>query len=365
MTSLNWPIFGRNLYDWEALPKDFNFESHRFLFQTVGDSLSEGHIQFLKAGPNEVGRVELRARITHDLIDNPELTYHLTHDNDSTTFEIHIPRRYEHGYNKHYIRLDANIYVPSYKMDDFTVRVQNTKFKFDENDSFDIESLLLSSTNSGISFDSKWQGKQFVLKSTNGRIEVNKSLLDADTVELHTSNGAIKIKDTIQANKEIKLVTTNGGIDVKDALETVDLKATTSNSAIHIYQISAETAIIETTNGQSDIKHAHVSTLLRTKTTNSRLDVNVEDCQYCQVTATTSNAGITARLPADHEGPFSIQTSRGRHIAFEDDLNWSKIQVRDKSSVRGERYNPNEEGKKGGRVVIQTTNADATVLFTK
>lgn len=65
----------------------------------------------------------------------------------------------------------------------------------------------------------------------------------------------------------------------------------------------------------------------------------------------------------DHEGPFSIQTSSSRSVHFEDRLNWSKLQVVKKSSVQGERYNPDESASKGGKVVVQTTNADAHVSF--
>lgn len=294
-----YQIFGSNsdytCHDgvhWDSLPKQFDFDSRGLTFRVSGGQVSSGTVQF-KRQQEKSGLVELDAVLYPPrLVRDPQLRYSLTRGKDgSTNLEISLPSSAISS--SHCITMNAVIYLPyDTPLQFLNLETRNMQFETENDVTMDITNLVLKSANSRIMFHSRWRGKTLLLETSNARIEVPKSIESTDKVTLTTKNGDIHVGDTIHARNAIVLTSTNAGIDADKLLSADSLTVTTTNGHINLNEFKVDRTDITASNGHIQLNHGDVTTLIHAETSNARVNVNLDECQYCQVITSTSNANL-------------------------------------------------------------------------
>lgn len=278
---------------WDSLPKRFDFDSKGLTFRVTGGQVTSGTVQFRRE-QNKSGIVEVDAVLyPHQLLEDPQLNYNFVKGKDGTThLEITFPSSALMS-NSHCISLNAVIYLPyDTPLQFLNLEMKNIKFETDQEETMDVEHLVLQSTNSHILFNSRWHGKTLLLETSNARIDVTQPIESDDSVILETKNGRIHLGETIQAKNSISLSTTNAAIDAEKLLSTAKLSATTSNGPVNLNRVKVDRSDIKASNGHITVKGGDVATLFHTQTSNGKLDVSLDNCTLCQVIAVTSNANL-------------------------------------------------------------------------
>jgi hypothetical protein len=138
------------------------------------------------------------------------------------------------------------------------------------------------------------------VESTNGSLRVEDVQGNA---LLRSTNGAIRL---YRAQGSYDVVTTNGSIEF--SVHTGDVKARTTNGGIRAETLTGNLSA-ETTNGSIHARVVGAATQpMRLETTNGGIEVIAEK-QPAGVQATTTNGGITVRLPADLKATVRANSS--------------------------------------------------------
>jgi DUF4097 and DUF4098 domain-containing protein YvlB len=142
------------------------------------------------------------------------------------------------------------------------------------------------------------------ITSSNGSIHV----MDVEgPARLRTSNGGIHANN-LKGNLDVS--TSNGGIEVEELDGSAVLK--TSNGRVRAEGVRGQLEA-ETSNGGISI---HLATAdpghpIRLDTSNGSIDLTVDQANQNDVTATTSNAGITVHMPPSIGARLKAHTSNG------------------------------------------------------
>ncbi|KAI9483489.1 MAG: hypothetical protein EXX96DRAFT_606487 [Benjaminiella poitrasii] len=368
---------------WDDFPKRFNYDGHGLSIRVVGGSLLGGRITLKRMSDKDredenvaigMGLVKSTALIAPaSLTKNPELQYTLRTDvNGSTLLEIHVPNNLLT--TRSCVHLETVIYVPDERIESLQVQAQNAHIEvLNPNGRLQVDHLLLTSTNTPISFDAEWDGKTIELKTSNSPIVLGRSLgsFSSDSILVSTTNGLLKIGKSVKAASLVSLSTTNAAIEIDDSIETEKtIKAFTTNGHINIDKIIADRAEIKSTNSRVHLKHANITSSLSVHTTNGPLRLQMKDGNHAEVVARTSNDEIYLHMPSAFEGPFEMKTSRTNKVELVDRFKWTILKYIDNGLLMGDRYRPvyqrsSDTASGYGHLQVETTNGHVFVLFSQ
>lgn len=177
------------------------------------------------------------------------------------------------------------------------------------------------------------------IHTTNGRVEARGLVR---RVFADTSNGNIVLADI---DGDVQVDTSNGGVRAERVRGS--LAADTSNGSIVAREIGGECRL-DTSNGNVEVVGAKGG--IRADSSNGWLRIDADPPAEAVIELTTSNGGITARLPGGLRGELHLRTSNG---SIETDLgpatlsnpSWSKEDIRARLNGGG-----------AGRLTARTSN---------
>jgi DUF4097 and DUF4098 domain-containing protein YvlB len=159
---------------------------------------------------------------------------------------------------------------------------------------------------------------------------------------IHSSNGTMRV-ETIDGN--MTLDTSNGSVHLSDIHGNVD--ANSSNGSVEVRKVEGRMSF-ETSNGSVRAENVHGG--IHAHTSNGSVDLEFETPQIGDLTASTSNGGITVHLPASTNATISAHTSGHDRIYSDFDV-----------TVRGSLSASRLEGTLGGggpRIELSTSNGN-------
>jgi putative adhesin len=161
--------------------------------------------------------------------------------------------------------------------------------------------------------------------------------------------GSVSYKIEVPRSVRLNLETVNGAVDVRGTAG--DLTAGTTNGAVSVTGVNGKIHL-ETTNGAISAVDAAGSVVA--ETTNGGIDVDLKQVPRSEdMRFSTTNGGITLKLPPDVRASISASTTNGR---VSTDL---PIQVHGKESKH--RLDGDLNGG-GGRLELSTTNGSIQLL---
>jgi hypothetical protein len=167
--------------------------------------------------------------------------------------------------------------------------------------------------------------------------------LPVSTIE--STNGAIIVKGAMGT---ASLVTSNGPIRVEAFAG--DLTSRTSNAQILLQEVQGR---VSATTSNGAITLQNVSSIVQTETSNGKIDADILSAEQ-DITMTTSNAGVTARLAPGLDADLMISTSNGQILLNDVPVT---VQQATKTELRG------RIGQGGNQITITTSNADVELMM--
>lgn len=285
---------------WDQLPRQFSFKQS-LTIRIPGNILSGGNIDIRSIEENDnkkpelgrkestLGRVELSMIYTPvvDMYDDHILSYSLLRNGSAgTVLEIYTTKDLP---EEKCMYFNSVIYVPSSRIDEINIDVQNSIIQvIEEEKKLDIVNLVLKTSNRAISFNSAWSGRRLDLETTNAKIVLDKRIAAVDSISISTANGGITAKESIESEKTIMIYSVNGGINMEKTLKSKNVDIRTSNSPIHVFNLISGLSQLKTTNGQVNIENGNVD-VLKAESTNGPIIARVENSKFdSQVQAITS-----------------------------------------------------------------------------
>lgn len=161
------------------------------------------------------------------------------------------------------------------------------------------------------------------IESTNGSLRVDDVQGNA---LLRSTNGSVRL---YRAQGSYDVLTTNGSIEM--SAHSGDVKARTTNGGIRVAGLEGSLTA-ESSNGAIHARITGVAAQpLRLETTNGGIEVTVEK-QPAGMQASTTNGGITVRLPAELKA--SIRAS-GSSVTSDFDINGDVEKKRVRGTING------------------------------
>jgi hypothetical protein len=117
---------------------------------------------------------------------------------------------------------------------------------------------------------------------------------------------SLRITVTLPAGADLRVVGRNGKVTAEGLRGDVDV--TTTNGALELTDLSGRLSL-RTTNGAIDVEHAS-STEVVAGTTNGGVEIDLVDAPR-SVDVTSTNGGITVRVPADQTYYVDARTTNG------------------------------------------------------
>ena len=118
---------------------------------------------------------------------------------------------------------------------------------------------------------------------------------------IQSSNGSMRVEN-IDSN--VTLYTSNGSVHLSEIHGNVDAKS--SNGSVEVRKVEGRMSF-ETSNG--GVRAENVRGGIHGHTSNGSVDLELETPQIADLTASTSNGGITVHLPASTNATISAHTS--------------------------------------------------------
>jgi DUF4097 and DUF4098 domain-containing protein YvlB len=159
---------------------------------------------------------------------------------------------------------------------------------------------------------------------------------------IHSSNGSMRVEN-IDGN--MTLHTSNGSVHLSDIHGNVE--ANSSNGSVEVRKVEGRMSF-ETSNGSVRAENVHGG--IHAHTSNGSLDLELETPQIGDLTASTSNGGITVHLPPSTNATISAHTSGHDRIYSDFDV-----------TVHGSLSASRLEGTLGGggpRIELSTSNGN-------
>ncbi|KAG2228495.1 hypothetical protein INT48_005062 [Thamnidium elegans] len=351
--------------EWTDVPKQIEYFAG-LKIRVIGGSLSSGKI-IIKTITSDsmlengiiIGTVHATALVSPpSLINNSDLSFSITHFSNGTTLEFYLPQDLS---SRACVRLDAIIYVPA-GTPYLTVEVQNSHIVVSD-ETIDVNQLGLYTTNNDIDMYSIWNGKELSLSTTNGHLELYRSIKATDSIGLVSTNGMIRTRDNVNAVNLVYISTTNGAINIdKDISSQKSTKLITTNGHIFAYNVTGSTVEVRTSNSRVKIDHAHVVSTFDVQSTNAKMEVTLDSGKNVQAMLRTSNGELTATFVR----LFDVSTSSYDKVSLVDPLGWAHLKKVTKSHLAGTRYSftlPQENS--DGLILMGTSNDNIHLNFAK
>ena len=281
---------------WGNIPETINFD-HSLIIRVASGQLTRGSIklrtitdQLIEEEGISQGTVKMQ---TLKFPTSLKITNVITDWSNGTVLELYIPE--DAMIRTDCVSFDAVIYVPP-NARVISIEVQNSRIEVVD-ETLQVEDLLLQTSNNVINFYPEWSGKDLILTSTNGHIEVNRPVTVTDIIALTTSNASIRVRDHVKAGNYVHVGTTNGAVDFDQSVDTNTFQITTSSGKISVQELNARAAQLRTTNGRIHVEHSTVHDLLNIQTTNDPIYIRVDHgMENGELLARTTNAASTVIL---------------------------------------------------------------------
>ncbi|KAI8343835.1 hypothetical protein BD560DRAFT_411871 [Blakeslea trispora] len=351
---------------WEGLDKQINFGNGSFDLNIVGGRLSTGMITIKalddfdrKQGILEGSFQSVFVASPKSFLDDPELSYSITRDDDTVNVQINIP----HNRPSSCVDLHAIVYIPK-KMQRLSINAPDSNIQVKYSDKIYIDQLILSTSNSGIEMMSDWEGEDLVLITSNAAIEVSRKLYAKQDIGIYTSYGMILFKDSAKALKHMELNNKNGVIRSENTLIANNLVISNTYGSITVNDAQVDYGSIKTLEGNIDINTCTINSSMNVQTNKGYVQMQVQDKIDAHVYVFTGQGNLALDMPIEFEGIFSLESHKIDNLQLIDPYRWTHVEKANYGKVSGNRYKTRGIGKKpDGNLNAIALNGDIQLVF--
>ncbi|KAI8365683.1 hypothetical protein EDC96DRAFT_509514 [Choanephora cucurbitarum] len=351
---------------WEGFDKKLKFGNGNFDFNIVGGRLHSGHIivKALDAADQKEGIYEGTFQSVFvvspkSLLNDPELSFNITHQNDGIKVEVNIP----HSKSSTCVSLTAVVYVPR-DMQRLSINAPDSNIQVRYSEKLFVKQLILSTSNSDIDVMADWEGDELALLTSNAAIEVSNKLYAKQDIIIYTSNGMLSFKDDVRAHKQIGLNNKDGDIRSESTLTTHSLVIHNTYGNIKLSEANIDLGMVKTLEGHIDIDVCTVNSTIDAQTNKGHLTMQIKGANDVHVYAYAGEGALSIDMPLEFEGIFSFESSNIESLSMLDPYRWAHIERVNYGRVCGTRYRTRGAGKHpDGNLSAISLKGDLEVVF--
>lgn len=230
------------------------------------------------------------------------------------------------------------------------------------------ERLEIIKSNTMLTLDESWSGRECHLKTSNGLLTVRGSLSASKSIQLESSNATLTVEGQILAGDKVQVRTTNGQFIVRgNSVVAKELDVQVSNAPLQFSSfIQAKRIYLKTKNAPITMGNISMGAELYAKTSNAPIEIHIVEIgsSSAKIEVESSNAPVNVYVPSTFSGYFSVKSNMAGSanvVAKSTEQSMIEYQVDERSKKQG--TCKNFGNKSSIEISIKTSNAAATLYI--
>lgn len=230
------------------------------------------------------------------------------------------------------------------------------------------ERLEIIKSNTMLTLDESWSGRECHLKTSNGLLTVRGSLSASKSIQLESSNATLTVEGQILAGDKVQIRTTNGQFIVRgNSVVAKELDVQVSNAPLQFSSfIQAKRIYLKTKNAPITMGTISMGAELYAKTSNAPIEIHIVEIGSgsAKIEVESSNAPVNVYVPSTFSGYFSVKSNMAGSanvVAKSTEQSMIEYQVDERSKKQG--TCKNFGNKSSVEISIKTSNAAATLYI--